>query len=159
MNRILADFLQRQKSGLKAEATALLAAADKDNGGTLTAEQDARIKAIEADCTLIDGQIAAANAQAETPEAIAARVRAEIADVTAACAIAGKPARASAFIKDGTPLNQVVSTLHAEAAAAGETINPHNPGKPGIEANAKPIPSASEIYAKRAKARAEQLRR
>ncbi|TIN41385.1 MAG: hypothetical protein E5Y10_22860 [Mesorhizobium sp.] len=158
MNKTLADFLQRQKAGLKAEATALLAIADKDAAGVLTTEQDARVTAIEADCALIDTQIAAAQAEAETPEAMAARIRAEMADVTAACAIAGKPARASAFIAAGTPLNQVVSTLHAEAAASGEEINPRNPGKPGADANAKPIPSASEIYARRAKARAEHLR-
>lgn len=132
MNKVLADYLQRQKVGLKAEATALAAIADKDTAGVLTAEQDTRIKAIEADCALIDTQIAAANAEAETPEAMAARLRAEIADVTAACALAGKPARASAFITAGTPLKQVVSTLHAEAAtAAGEDINQRNPGKLG----------------------------
>jgi hypothetical protein len=155
MNKTLADFLQRQKSGLKAEATALLSIADKDNGGTLTTEQDGRIKEIEADCALIDTQIAAANAHAETPEAIAARVRAEIANVTAACAIAGKPARASAFIEAGTPLNQVVSTLHAEAAASGEPINPRSPGGPrAADPNPKPIPSAASIYDGRRKARA-----
>ncbi|RWQ35516.1 MAG: hypothetical protein EOS20_18600 [Mesorhizobium sp.] len=159
MNKTLADFLQRQKSGLKAEATALLAIADKDTAGVLTTEQDARVKAIEADCALIDAQIVTANAEAETPEAMAARLRAEMAEVTAACAIAGKPARASAFITAGTPLNQVVSTLHAEAAAAGNEINTHNNGGRSDEPAAKPIPSASEIYAKRAKAQADRLRK
>lgn len=154
-----ADFLQRQRAALKAEATALTTAADKDNDGKLSAEQETRFNAIEADIATIDAQLAASQQPAaETPEQVAMRVRNEVADITAACAIAGKPARASAFIKDGTPLSQVVSTLHAEAAAAGETINPHNPGNPGSIVKTKPIPTASEIYAKRAQARADQLR-
>lgn len=131
MDKILADLLQRQKASLKAEATALIEAAEKDNGGTLTAEQDARVKAITTDVSTIDAQVAAAQTIAETPEAAAARVRQEVGDVTAACALAGKPEKAAEFIKAGTPLAQVVSTLQAERAASAETISTRNSGKPG----------------------------
>jgi hypothetical protein len=135
MDKTLADFLTRQRAALKAEAMALTAAADKDTEGKLTTEQDDQ-------------------RTAETPEQIAERVRAEIADVTAACALAGKPARAAEFIKANTQLSEVVSTLQAERAKAEEPTNPRNSGKPGADATAKPLPKASEIYAKRAKARA-----
>jgi hypothetical protein len=128
MEKILADFLQRQKSGLKAEATALLATADNDSGGTMTAEQDARFKAIEGDVAMIDAQLAAAQKTAETPEEIAIRVRGEIADVTAACTLAGKPEKAAEFIKAGTPLPQVISALQADRATS-EDISTRNSGK------------------------------
>ncbi|RUW56521.1 hypothetical protein, partial [Mesorhizobium sp. M2A.F.Ca.ET.067.02.1.1] len=82
-----ADFLQRQRAALKAEATALTATADKETDGKLTAEQEIRFKAIEADIAAVDAQIAASQpAPAETPEQIATRVRNEVAEVTAACA-------------------------------------------------------------------------
>ncbi|RWQ12349.1 hypothetical protein [Mesorhizobium sp.] len=139
MDKILADLLQRQKAGLKAEATALIEAADKDNGGTLTAEQDARVKAITGDIATIDAQVAAAQVVAETPEAAVARVRQEVADVTAACALAGKPEKAADFIKAATPLPQVVASLQAERAAGVTEVNPRNPGKQGGKEDAAAI--------------------
>ncbi|RWC29835.1 MAG: hypothetical protein EOS70_23390 [Mesorhizobium sp.] len=146
MDKILADLLTRQRAALKAEATALSASADKDNAGVLTADQETRFKAIEADIGTIDAQIAAAQRTAETPEQIADRVRAEIADVTAACALAGQPARAAEFIKAKTPLAQVVSTLQAERATP-ENINPRNPGKSGKQADAAEIEAGWEAAA------------
>jgi hypothetical protein len=153
MEKTFADFLTRQRAALKAEATALTTTADKDTDGKLTAEQDVRFKAIEADIASIDAQLATAQRTAETPEQVADRVRAEIADVSAVCALAGKPARAADFIKAATPLAEVVSTLQAERAKVEEPTLSRNGGKPGADANAKPIPTATEIYAKRAKAR------
>ena len=92
MNKILADLLTRQRAALKAEATALTVAADKDNGSVLTADQETRFNAIEADVAAIDAELAAGQREAETPEAMDARLRAEIADITAACSLAGFPA-------------------------------------------------------------------
>lgn len=127
MNKKLAEYLSRQRVAHKAEATALCAKADKESGGTLTAEQEAQFNALEADIAMIDAEIAAANKLAETPEETAARVRAEIADVTAACALAGKPEKAAEFIKAGTPLAQVVSTLQAERVEeSAHEINSRN---------------------------------
>ncbi|TIX64127.1 MAG: hypothetical protein E5V25_19340 [Mesorhizobium sp.] len=146
MEKVLADLLTRSRAALKAEATALSASADKDNAGVLTAEQDARFKVIEADIRTIDAQMAAAQVTAETPEQIADRVRAEIADVTAACDLAGKPERAAAFIAARTPQKEVVSTLMAERVAGSSDINPRNPGT----TESKPL-SWAEFRAKRAR--------
>lgn len=156
MDKILADLLTRSRAALKAEATALTTAADKDTDGKLTAEQNTRFKAIEADIGAIDAQLATAQRTAETPDQIADRVRAEIGDVTAACALAGKPARAADFIKAKTPLAEVVSTLQAERAKAEEPTNPRHGDKPG-DTTAKSIPSAADIYSSRAKARAQRI--
>ncbi|RWC25898.1 hypothetical protein [Mesorhizobium sp.] len=139
MDKILADLLQRSRVALKAEATAITDNADKTNGGTLSAEQDARIKAITADVGVIDAQIAAANVVAETPEAAASRVRQEVADVTAACALAGKPEKAAEYIKAATPLAQVVAALQAERASGGTDLNARNSGKPADKADAAAI--------------------
>lgn len=129
-----ADFLTRQRAALKAEATAITEAADKDNAGELTAEQDTRFKAIEADIAHIDAELAASQKLAETPEQVATRVRGEIADVTAACTLAGKPEKAAEFIKAGTPLAEVVTKLQAERASGGQELNAHTGGKPNSSA-------------------------
>lgn len=152
----LADILQRHRAALKAEATALAATADKETEGKLTAEQEVRFKAIEAEITEIDAQIAATQPKAETPEQIEDRVRAQFADITAACALAGKPARAADFIKAKTLLSEVVATLQTERVGAEEpTLNRNGNGN-GTK-QAPKGPSASEIYAKRAEARAKRL--
>lgn len=117
MNKKLAEYLARQRAAHKAEASALCEKADKESGGTLSAEQEARFNALEADIAMIDAEVAAAQKLAETPEEAAARVRAETADVMAACAMVGKPEKAAEFIKAGTPLAQVVSALQAERVA------------------------------------------
>lgn len=136
MDKKHAEFLTRQRAALKAEATAITEAADKDNGGVLSAEQEARFKAIEGDVAHIDAELAAGQRLAETPEQVEKRVRGEIADITAACALAGKPEKAAEFIKAETPLAEVVSKLQAEKAAGGQELNPRSGGKSGGSADA-----------------------
>lgn len=158
MDKLLAELLTRQRAAMKAEALALTATADKETDGKLTAEQETRFKAIEGDIAAIDAQLApAAQPAAETPAQIEDRVRAQIADVTAACALAGKPARAADFIKAKTPLSEVVATLQSERAKAEEPTVPRNGGPGNDKPNSAKIASASEIYAKRAEARAKRL--
>ncbi|MDG4903199.1 hypothetical protein P9279_22065 [Mesorhizobium sp. WSM4962] len=159
MDKVLADLLTRQRAALKAEALALTATADKDTDGKLTAEQETRFKVIEGDITAIDAQLATSQQQpaAETPEQIADRVRAEVADITAACALAGKPARAAEFIKAKAKLSDVVATLQAERAKAEETTTTRHGHVPGSPPAGKSGPSASEIYSKRAEARAKRI--
>jgi alkanesulfonate monooxygenase SsuD/methylene tetrahydromethanopterin reductase-like flavin-dependent oxidoreductase (luciferase family) len=129
MNKILADLLTRQRAALKAEATALAIAADKDNGSVLTKEQETRFNTIEGDVATIDAELAAATAVAETPEAVADRVRAETADIIAACALAGQPAKAADFIKAKTSLADAVKALQAEKVkASGAELNARNSG-------------------------------
>ncbi|RWB85930.1 MAG: hypothetical protein EOQ52_20485 [Mesorhizobium sp.] len=138
MDKVLADLLTRQRAALKAEALALTATADKETEGKLTAEQDVRFKAIEGDIATIDAQIAASQTSAETPEQISARLRNEMAEVTAACALAGQPERATEFIKAGTKLSDVVSTLQA-SRVKGDDLNNRSPGKTGKQADAAEI--------------------
>lgn len=66
---------------------------------------------------------AAAGAKAggsETPEQMTARIRSEEqkrhADITAACALAGKPEKAAAFVAEGKSLSDVVAELQTERA-------------------------------------------
>ncbi|AZV21462.1 hypothetical protein [Mesorhizobium sp. M7A.F.Ce.TU.012.03.2.1] len=138
MEKMLADLLQRHRVGLKAEATAITEDADKTNGGTLTAEQDTRIKAITADVGVIDAALAAAQ-NTETTEAAVVRVRLEAANVAAACVLGGKPEKASEFITAGKTQQQAVALLQAERADGGQNLNPHHGGKPGGKLDAAAI--------------------
>lgn len=133
-----ADFLQRQRAALKAEAMALTATADAETEGKLTAEQDARFKVIESDIAAIDAQIAASQKTAETPEQITTRVRNDMAEITAACVLAGEPERATEFIKAGTSLADTVKTLQASRVKGDELTSRHG-NRTGKQADAAEV--------------------
>ncbi len=58
-------------------------------------------------------------------ETIAVSVRKELGEIAAACAIAGKPGKASEFIAAGKSLSEVLAALAAERTATDE-LNTHH---------------------------------
>jgi hypothetical protein len=70
---------------------------------------------------------------AETPEQITARVtaaeRQRAKDIAAACALAGQPAKATAFIAEGKTLSETVASLQvAKVSGASAELNTHTGG-------------------------------
>lgn len=156
--------LRQRLSALRTEGTALLDKADKEADGVLTAEEVSRMEAIKTEAADLETQIEAAATELETEagkvagefeRGVAAGWASALAAVEV-CAVANVPAtRVLGFVKDKTSAEDVRKAVLSERAASDE-INARNTGRqPGRvkEGATAPLPKASDIYAKRAKAR------
>lgn len=86
-------------------------------------EQEKAAAADEAETT-VEAKVETKAEATETAEQIAARVTADVtkrnADIAAACAIAGKPDKATAFITEGKSLSDVLAALKADKPVEAE---------------------------------------
>lgn len=126
------------------------AAADK-----LAAEKAVAEKAA-ADKATADAAAAKTGADTAVTDAVAAE-RKRAADILAACQMVGKADKATAFIAENKSLSEVVAALQADRSAAAD-VSARNNGAPGDK---KDLPkaelNAGNIYAGRAKARAQRV--
>lgn len=141
----LTDLLKLQRD-LKAEAGDIVKAA-KDAKAEMTDEQKTRFAAIEQslkdmdakfdelaalpdiEAVRIEAAAATETAKKEAAEAAAKEARELAANVAGACAIAGQPAKAAAFIKDAKPLAEVVVALQAgKVDGSGRELSNHGGG-------------------------------
>lgn len=108
------------------KAAAAKAAADKEAADKAAAEAKAKAEA--------DAKAKADAEAAATPDPVAAE-RKRAADITAACQLAGKPEKASAFIAEGKSLSDVVAALQAERPRTPEVSasNGNGAGKPSAD--------------------------
>lgn len=132
------DMANEKKGGAPNGATE-----DSEFQAKVTAEVERQLKARDdaakeaAEKEAAEKTKTASNATAETPEAMATRIRAEeqkrMADITAACNLAGQPAKAATFIAEGKSLSEVVAALQAGRASgqkpqASSELSNHSTG-------------------------------
>ncbi|MBY5849663.1 hypothetical protein HFN51_03700 [Rhizobium leguminosarum] len=145
MAQKLSDLRAKQKA-LKAEADAIIAAAERTANGAYTSEQDARLTALRGEVEALDSEIDAAIVALEPAPPLpsnpaASDVDAErkrAGDILAACKLVGKPDKAAEFIAGGKSLSEVVASLQADRASASDNtdVRAGNPTRHGkAEAN------------------------
>lgn len=138
MPNTIAELRQRQHD-LKAEATALLDKADKEAEGVLTAEQDTRFKAIQAEVASADEEIhqmeLSENGEAKFAEGRKAGTDHAI-KIVSLCAVAGlKVSRVLSFLNDGKSeedvraaiIEEQASSANAEIVARNHNTKPDQP--------------------------------
>lgn len=140
MKKELMALLDKRRA-LKSEADAINATVEKADG-IITAEQTARLTALHADGAKVSTDLDALAAalpddpHKATADAVATAVAAAIKDtreadanIAAACVLAKQPTKASAFIKDGKALADVVAALQAgKVEGSGREISGHGSG-------------------------------
>ncbi|MEJ6845098.1 hypothetical protein V3589_02595 [Sinorhizobium fredii] len=136
----LADLRAKQKA-FKTEADGIFAMAEKESDAVLTAAQEQRLSAIEAEIKKLDGEIDAEIAAMEPsaperqetadPKAAAEAERERSSDILAACQMFGKVDKAAGFIASGKPLSEVYKALQAERASESDKNETHagNPAR------------------------------
>jgi hypothetical protein len=159
------------QTALKNEADKILAGVS-DPETELTVAQDKRLEEIKAEVRKNDEEIAAlaaalpAETEPETKpapapaaldtEAASAAERERIKDILAVCKTFKCDDRAQGFIDGKQTFKEAFDTLQRERATESDSAVTHA-GNSGKKAEGAPIPSASQIYAARSKARAARL--
>lgn len=125
MAKTYAELTQRRQA-LVAEGRGIAKKdAPAEGDAARIAAIEAELEQIEADRSALFEQISAA--AAGEPGRIAAAVdteRKRVADIAAACDLAGRPAAAHGFIKDGKSVEDAVAALKAERQAGNDELNP-----------------------------------
>lgn len=143
MQKVLMALLDKRRA-LKTEADAINSAIDKANG-EITAEQEARLKAMQEEGNKVSADLDAfAATLPEDPEkaeadAVAAAVAAAVketrelaANIAATCHIGSQSAKASAFIKEGKSLAEVQTAVQAgKVEGSSRELSNHGSGAAG----------------------------
>lgn len=131
---------EEKKTPLESVQAAWAGASDEDKSAIRTwlAEQDGAPDEDEEDDA---GSDVEASIRAE---------RARAADISAACKLAGKPEKATAFIQSGTALSEVLASLGAERTG-GENTNPRrgaDPSTPGASPSVSMAKAIEKVNAR-----------